>query len=53
MTGLGDVPRKLEWTTDKERSMRSQPKANVWHTMSWALVWLVSMGLVFSIVAGV
>lgn len=33
--------------------MRSQPKPNLWMTMSWALVCLVSMALVFSIVAGV
>jgi hypothetical protein len=33
--------------------MRSQTKANVWQTMSWALVCLVSMGLVFSVVASV
>jgi hypothetical protein len=33
--------------------MRSQTKANVWQTMSWAAVFLVSMGLVFSVVAGV
>jgi hypothetical protein len=33
--------------------MRSQTKTAVWQTMSWALVCLVSMGLVFSVVAGV
>jgi hypothetical protein len=33
--------------------MRSQPKSNVWQTMSWAAVCLLSMGLVFSVVAGV
>jgi hypothetical protein len=33
--------------------MRSQPKTNVLQTISWALVCLVSMGLVFSVVAGV
>lgn len=33
--------------------MRSQPKSNVWQTTSWVLVCLLSMGLVFSVVAGV
>jgi hypothetical protein len=33
--------------------MRSQPKTNIWLTMSWTLACLVSMGLVFSVVAGV
>jgi hypothetical protein len=33
--------------------MRSQTKPNVWQTMSWALVCLLSVGLVFSVVANV
>ena len=34
--------------------MRSQPKAtNLWRAASWTLVCLLSMGLVFSVVAGV
>jgi len=38
---------------DKERHMRSQPKANIWRAATWTLVCLLSMGLVFSVVAGV
>lgn len=35
--------------------MRSQPKTvtNIWRAASWTLVCLLSMGLVFSVVAGV
>jgi hypothetical protein len=33
--------------------MRSQTKTFAWQTMSWALVCLVSLGLVFSVVASV
>lgn len=33
--------------------MRSQPKTNAWQATSWALVCLLSMGLVFSVIAGV
>jgi hypothetical protein len=33
--------------------MRSQPKTLAWHSISWALVALLSMGLVISVVAGV
>lgn len=32
--------------------MRSQPKTLAWHSVSWALVCLLSMGLVISVVAG-
>jgi len=48
-----EVNRGSAWTTDKERSMRSQTKTSAWQTMSWALVCLVSLGLVFSVVASV
>ena len=33
--------------------MRSQPKANLWQVTTWTLVCLLSMGLVFSVIAGV
>ena len=33
--------------------MRSQSKTMAWHSISWALVCLLSMGLVISVVAGV
>jgi len=32
--------------------MRSQPKTMAWHSISWALVALLSMGLVITVLAG-